>query len=59
MLVKIAQLFDRNLSSSEITLRAPGGKYEMISLRKDKLESDFNNFSKVHRRNYDTCRYFF
>ena len=43
----------------EIALRAAGGKHEMISLGKNKLESLFSNFSKIHRRNLKKLANFF
>ena len=52
MLAKKAQIFDKEpLLKREIALKAAGGKYEMVSPGKNKLESLFSNFSKIHRKN--------
>ena len=51
MLVKATQIFDKEpILLRETTVRAPGEKYEMISLRKNRLlKSVFSDFFKIHR----------
>ena len=60
MFAKAAQIFEKKtLLEREITLRAPGRKYEMISPIKHKLESAFSDFSKIHRRSLEKIGHFF
>ena len=65
MLDKTIQIFDkepllkREIALREIALAAVRGKYKMISPKKNKLESGFSNFPKIHRRNLTKWTNFF
>lgn len=53
MLANTAEIFDKEpLLQREIAVRAPGGKYEIISPRKSKLKSFSRVFAKIHSRNF-------
>ena len=56
---QLKYLTKKPLLEREIALRAVGGKYEMISLGKNNLESVFSNFPKIHRRNLTKWTNFF